>query len=69
MSEQIIVTSDPKTGEITIEVVGAKGGGCKQKTKFLEEAFGLGDGAACELKPEYFQEERKTINQQKIGGG
>ena len=58
---EIIVLIDDETGDISLDVKGAKGPDCEKLTKELEEALGV----VVERKklPEFFQKSKTTLNQ------
>ena len=58
--------SIPHTGEVTINVIGAKGASCIDMTKELEESLGI--LKSMEKKSEYYQQE-DTLNTSIYTGG
>jgi hypothetical protein len=65
MKKQIKILYGPN-GEIEIEAVGYKGKGCKEATKFLEEA--LGTEKDTKQKAEWFVENAEAIEKGKAYG-
>ena len=56
-----------ETGEITLNVIGAKGKKCMELTKELEEALGM--LKSVEMKSEYYQQEETQGESVNIKGG
>ena len=65
MKKQIKILYGPN-GEIEIEAVGYKGKGCKEATKFLEEA--LGTERDSKQKAEWFIKNAEAIEKGKAYG-
>lgn len=66
MSRRIHVRISP-AGEITVEAEGYKGNGCEAATMAIETA--LGKPGTRTRKPDYWRQENRRQNQQKLGGG
>lgn len=66
MSRKIHVRIAP-SGEITVEAEGYKGNGCEAATKAIEEALGKTGNRT--RKPDFWRQENKTQNKQKLGEG
>lgn len=66
MSRRIHVRISP-AGEITVEAEGFRGNGCEAATKAIEDA--LGKPGTRNRKPEFWRQENRQRNQQKLGGG
>ena len=63
---EITVTIGPD-GKVGLSVDGAKGPGCAELTRFLEEA--LGEVESRELKAEYYEvEQEKTVSLEESEG-
>jgi hypothetical protein len=65
MSQKVTVTINPKTGEITKDTSGFQGDECQKATEGLDSGLGL-TGAACTLKPEFY--DAKPQVDQQVGG-
>lgn len=57
MNDEIKITLDTETGEITVESLGTKGPVCMKKIKFLVDAL-MGPSQKVEHKSEFFQTEQ-----------
>jgi hypothetical protein len=66
MKKQIHVRVSP-IGEITVEAQGFKGQGCEAATKAIEAA--LGTTTQHTRKPEFWQRDANTTENQQLGGG
>jgi hypothetical protein len=58
MKHQIIITIDPKTGEIKSTVKGVTGKACSQVSKWVDE---LGEVTRDEHTPDWYQEPKQSI--------
>lgn len=67
MGQKVIVKINPKTGEVTKDTSGFQGADCQEKTKGLDSSLGI-TGAACTLKPEYYEGKAQAENEQQVGG-
>lgn len=56
-----------KGGKINLDVLGVKGGSCKDLTKAFEKA--LGTISTTENTTEYYEQEQQAGNEQQLGGG
>jgi Protein of unknown function (DUF2997) len=63
MKEMKIIIS--KTGQVTIDVEGIKGSGCKNLTKAMEKAFGT---TVKDKKKAEFYDEQDVSDNQGVGG-
>jgi hypothetical protein len=66
MKKQIHVRVSP-IGEITVEAQGFKGQGCEAATKAIEAALGTTTNRT--RKPEFWQRDANTRENQQLGGG
>lgn len=64
---KIIITINPKTGEVKKEMVGFQGPECQEKGAALDASLGL-TGSACKLSPEFYEAKGQAENEQQIGG-